>query len=200
MIYIVTNSINVGSILPTTKNADFIFPPSRKNSVIKITKEDILNKALIKRIIVPSPNYIQDVNLVICIWTDKADSIDTELYSLIVHQSERNEENIEIIEVNNDQKMLCQPTKISDSQYRCLFMVVYDNNDVELDSSLLAHISSVNPNVLYNIFANFIEKEIYDNYYKSELKYLIPIDETAKYNNKINDLNYSLKTIFKNLR
>ena len=57
--------INVGSTLPTTKNADFIFPPSGKNSIIKISKEDILNKALSKRIIVPSPNSIQGVNLVI---------------------------------------------------------------------------------------------------------------------------------------
>ena len=86
--------------------------------------------------------------------------------------------------------MLCQPIKINDSQYRCLFMVVYDNNDVELMTTLLAYISSANSNALNNILANFIEKEIYDEYSKSELKYLIPTDENAKYNSKINDLNY----------
>ena len=182
--------INIGSALPTTKNADFIFPPSEKNSVIKLSKEDILNKALSKRIIVPSPNSIQDINLVIGIWTDKADSIDTELYSLRIHQPEINEENIDIIEVNSEQKMLCQPIKISDSQYRCLFMVVYENNDVELMTSLLAYISFSNSNSLYYIFANFIEKEIYDYYTKSELKNLIPTEETAKYNSKLNDINY----------
>lgn len=77
--------------------------------------------------------------------------------------------------------MLCQPTKIIDNQYRCLFMIVYDNNDVELMTSLLAHIPFSNSNALYNIFANFIEKEIYDEYSESELKHLIPTDETAKY-------------------
>ena len=86
--------------------------------------------------------------------------------------------------------MLCQPIKISDSQYRCLFMVVYENNDVELMTSLLAYISFSNSNSLYYIFANFIEKEIYDYYTKSELKNLIPTEETAKYNSKLNDINY----------
>ena len=182
--------INLGGIRPTTKNADFKLLPPGKNSVLTLSKQEILDKAKSKKIIIPSPNSIQDINLVIGIWTDKVDSLDTELYSLRVHQPESSKENIDIIEVNSQQKMLCKPTKISDDQYRCLFISVYDNNDVDLTTSLITYASSVNPSSSIFMYASYIKRNIYDEYIINELKNSIPEYETAQYNTKIDKINY----------
>ena len=182
--------INLGGTRPTTKNADFILLPSGKNSVLTLSKLEILDKALKKKIKIPFSNSIEDIDLVIGIWTDKVDSLYTELYSLRVHQPENNKENIDIIEVNSEQKILCKPTEISDDQYRCLFISVYDNKDVDLTTSLLTYASSVNPSSTNYMFASYIERNIYDEYIIKELKNSIPEYETAKFNTKIDGINY----------
>jgi hypothetical protein len=191
--------ISLGGVRPTTKNADFKLLPSGKNSVLTLSKQEILDKAKSKRINVPNSNSIQDINLVIGIWTDKVDSLNTELYSLRVHQPENNNENIDIIEVNSEQKMLCKPIQISDDQYRCLFIAVYDNKDVELMTTLLAYASSVNSSSLNYIYASYIERNIYDEYIINDLINSIPTYETAIFNNKSDgiDLIFKLILIFK---
>ena len=113
--------------------------PSGKNSVLTLSKQEILDKAQSKKIFVPNPNSLFDINLVIGIWADKTDSVNTELYSLRVHVPERNKDNIDIIEVNSEQKILCNSIKISDDQYRCLFISIYDNNDANLGTSILLY-------------------------------------------------------------
>ena len=86
--------------------------------------------------------------------------------------------------------MLCKPIQISDDQYRCLFIAVYDNKDVELMTTFLAYASSVNPSSLNYIFASYIERNIYDEYIIKDLLSSIPTYETSIFNNKIDGIDY----------
>ena len=183
--------INLGGIRPTTKIADFKLLPPGKDCILNLTKTEILEKAEFKKIKIPYDNSLQDINLVIGIWTDKTDSIDTEIYSLKVHLPDEDiNSNLDIYEVNTDQKILCNPTKIDDYIYRCLFVVTYDNEDVNMFTPLLAYGSSLNNGALSYIFANFIDRNIYDEYIRKDLINNIPTYQNAILNSKEEGVDY----------
>ena len=183
--------INLGGIRPTNKNADFKLLPPGKDYILNLTKTEILEKAIIKQVTIPYENSLQDMNLVIGVWTDKTDSIDSEIYSLRVHQPDSEvENNLDITKVDTDQKILCNPTEISQNQFRCLFVVTYDNEDVNLRTPLLVHGSSLNHGALSYMYANFIDKSIYDEFNRNQLINQIPTYETADLNSKEEGVDY----------
>ena len=97
--------INVGGKRPSTKSADFTLYPPGRDSLISINKKDILEKGKKRGVIAQDVNSLEDINLVIGVWTNKTDSVNDELYSLRVHQYIENEtEDLGIIEVNSDLK------------------------------------------------------------------------------------------------
>ena len=175
--------VNLGGIRPTTKNADFKLIPSGRQSVLSLSKEEIIMTAKEKHIDLPNPDSLQDVNLVIGVWTDKTDAIDSEIYSLRVHQTSIDKEGVQeldIIEVKTDQKILCRPRSTGAHQYRCLFMVIYDDTDIELNTPFLAYSHSTNPGTLGKMYMNYIDKKIYEKYDPDELRKVIPNDQVAK--------------------
>ena len=183
--------INLGGTRPTTKNADFKLLPPGKDSILKLTKKQILDKAKEKRITIPNENSLEDLNLVIGVWTDKSDSIDSELYSLKVHQSNPElVDNLDIMEVNTDQKMLCQPTTISDGRYRCLFVVIYDDDDVDLSTPIFAYSHSTSKSAESYIYGDFIDRKLYNEYQTNELRKVIPTFETASLNGRKDGVDY----------
>ena len=182
--------INVGGIRPTTKNADFKLLPPGKDSILNLTKNEIIEKAK-KKIVIPNENSLQDINLVIGIWTDKIDSISTEIYSLRIHQPDSDiENNLDITEINTDQKILCNPTRLSDNEYRCLFVVIYDDEDVNLFTPLLVYGGSLNHGALNYIYANYINRNIYDEFIRQELITSIPTYQTALLNSRKDGTDY----------
>ena len=187
--------ISLGGIRPTTKNADFKLLPPGRDSILYIDKYNILKKAEEKKIKVPNDNSLQDINLVIGVWTDKTDSIDTEVFSLAVRLP-NNDISLDIVEVNTDQKILCSPKYLNDKQFRCLFMVAYDEEDVELEMPLLIHGGSVNQSALIYVHGSYIERSYYDEYDVSTLRTRIPTLETAEYSTEKDDKDY----IYTNLK
>ena len=175
--------INLGGVRPTTKNSDFQLLPGGKHSILTLSKESILTKAKEKSIDIPHPDSIEDLNIVIGIWTDKSDSIDSELYSLRIHQSSLEKEGqskeLEIIEVKTDQKILCRPRTYEENNYRCLFMIPYDDTDIKLSTPILAFAHSVNPGAIDHMYANYINPTIYEKYQVEELRRAIPNDQNA---------------------
>lgn len=113
------------------------------------------------------------------IWTDKTDTADTELYSLRVHEANIANYDIEegvdfdIIELNTDQKVLCKPTRTGET-FRCLFMVIYDEEDIKQKMDLLVYARSTFRGDTTEIYASFIESEIYDEYDFESLKKKFP--------------------------
>ena len=181
--------ISLGGRRPTTKNADFSLLPPGKDSILSLDKYSILEKAKITQITLPNSDSLEGLNLVIGIWTDKTDSIDTELFSLNVRLPNNNSFQ-DIIEVNTDQKILCNPIYYIDEKFNCLFMITYDEEDVKLNIPLYVHASSVNQSALTYIYANFIEKNYYDEYNTEALKTYFPTKENAEYSTEKDNKDY----------
>ena len=183
--------INLGGIRPSTKNADFKLLPPGKDYILNLTKSEIIEKAISKKINIPYENSLQDINLVIGIWTDKTDSINTEIYSLRIHQPDsNNENNLDITQVNTDQKILCNPTLVVGNEYRCLFVVTYDDKDVTMYTPLLVYGGSLNHGAINYIYGNFIDRYIYDEFIREELITSIPTDQTALLNTRKEGVDY----------
>ena len=186
--------INVGGTRPTTKNADFKLLPPGRDSILSIDKFYLLQKAKNKRIKIPNEDSIQDLNIVIGIWTDKVDSVDTELFSLAVRLPNY-DYNIDIIEVDTDQKVLCYPTYLNDNLFRCLFMITYDEEDVNLNMPLLVYASSVNQSATTYFHANFIDKAYYDEFDTTNLRKETPTLETAEFSTQRDNIDYIYTTL-----
>ena len=188
--------INLGGTRPTTKNADFKLLPPGTDTILTLNKTTIIERAKNRRIQIPTENSLQDVNLVIGIWTDKSDSIDSELYSLRVHQSdEKKTDSLDIIEINTDQKILCKPTALSTTEYRCLFVVTYDNADIDTFTPLIVYASSLNHGALTYIYGSFIDRNIYNEYSKTDLTSKIPTYQTADLNSRTAGVDFVYKKL-----
>ena len=67
--------INIDDSKPTASNADFTLINNGTDGVLTITKEQIIKKAKEKKIKLPYEDSLEDVKLIIGIWTDKTDSV-----------------------------------------------------------------------------------------------------------------------------
>ena len=183
--------VNLGGSRPTTKNADFKLTPSGKDSIISLTRKQILERASSKKVIPPYDNSIQDLSLVIGVWTDKTSAIDTEIYSLRVHEVDEAEENqkYDIIEVNADKKYICKPHYIKDG-FRCLFMITYDSDEYIASTPLYVHGSSLDVSAMTYMYASPIERKFFDEFDKPNLERNIPTFETAVYNSKTEGVDF----------
>ena len=180
--------INLGGTRPTTKNSDFKLIPPGKDSILSLSHDEIYNKAKEKGVKIPNKDSIQDLSLVIGVWTDKTSAVDTEIYSLRVHQSPENNNKLDIIEIKADKKIICKPHHLTGDEYRCLFMVTYD-----LDDNLtpfFGHAYSVDISAMTYMYANFVERKLYDELDDSGLQKLIPTQETAMLNSKSDGVDY----------
>ena len=156
-------------------------------TIDKITILDIMKQKGIK---LPDNNSLEYFRLIIGIWTDKTDSINTELYSLRIHEATLNSFDLDIIEINTDQKVICKPIKLYAKQYRCLFMVTYEEQDVAQNNDLLVYASSTNKADTTEMYGNFIYANIYNEFNEGNLKQSIPSYEQTEYNTEKNGNNY----------
>ena len=181
--------INLGGIRPTTKNSDFKLLPPGKDSILSLTKKEILDRARQKKITLPYPDSIQDLSLVISIWTDKTSSAETEIYSLRVHEVNE-KDNLDIIHVNADKKFMCKPHLLKEEEYSCLFMVTYDN-DLNINyTPFYGHASSVSVSATTYMYASFIDRELYDEFDTNGLISATPTYETSTYNSRKEGVDY----------
>ena len=182
--------INIGGIRPTTKNSHFILNPPGRDSIISLTKEEIIKKAGEKGITLPNKNSIQDLNLVIGVWTDKTSAAETEIYSLRIHEISEDNDKLDIIEVKSDKKIICKPHHLTENNYRCLFMVTYDNDDSVSATPFFGHASSVDLSSMTYMYASFVERDLYDELNNDGLKKVLPTEETSVYNSKTDGVDY----------
>ena len=131
------------------------------------------------------------MNLAIGIWTDKSDSIDSEIYSLRVHQPQlQADDRLDIMEVKTDQKIMCIPKLLDNNEYRCLFVVTYDDGDVNLRTPLLAYAKSINNEAISHIYGNFTERYLFDEYKIDELEKNIPTYKNAYFDSREEGIDY----------
>ena len=182
--------INVDDSLPTAANADFILKPNGTDSILVLEKNQILEAIEKKKVPLPYEGSLEDVKLTIGIWTDKTDSVGTELYSLRVHEVNLEQSDLDIYEVNTDQKILCKPKSIGSGKYYCLFMVTYDDQDVKQQSDLLVYATSTNKGDSTVMYASFISANIYNEFIADTLRGSIPNENSAAYDTINLDTNY----------
>ena len=186
--------INVDEeFLPTAENADFTLRPNGTDSILVLDKQTIFDKLVELGKKSKEDFNIEDTRLIIGVWTDKTDSANTELYSLRVHEVSRDPKSydiFDIIEVNTDQKVLCKPILIGESRYQCLFMVIYDDQDVEYEQDLLVYARSTNRADTTEMYGVFISDSFYDTYDVEHLKGSIPTYDFSDLNSVKLDTSY----------
>ena len=97
---------------------------------------------------------------------------------------------INILEINSEHQILCPTEKVGDEdKYRCLFVYANNNkmnfNDNEKNLLIFPMLNEIMDGLNLNIYADYINKSIYDDFDKETLQNLIP-NESSKYINKIN--------------
>ena len=153
-----------------------IFNASDKNNFFVLDLNDILNQSSLD-------DYI-DMEVQV-----SHENIDSDFdfdFSLKVSLKK----SINILEINSEHPILCQTEKVEDQdKYRCLFVYVNNNkmnlNDNEENLLIFPMINENIDELNLNIYADYINKSIYDDFDKETLHNLIP-NESSKYINKIN--------------
>ena len=185
--------INIDGKKPSTSDADFILLPNGKDNIFRIEKYSFITKAKEKKIKLPHDSSLEDLNLIIGVWTDKTDSADTELYSLRIRETGfttgMSDNEVDIIEVNTDQRIMCRPTEFEGS-FRCLFMITYNSQDVGQKMDLLVYSASTNLGAEFEMYASFIPAKLFNEYNITELEKKIPNSGNAEFDSTKDDLNY----------
>ena len=174
--------INVGEGRPTTESAHFPFWPAGHDTIHIITKEQILVKAK------PSQKEkgLKDIILTIGIWANMTDSIFTTPFSFAV-RLEDDKEN-EIYRVNSDQKVLCNPKKNGENNYRCVYVIDY--NFVHKFAGFFIYANVQDKSALFNIYARTMNANEYEMSPKSELNKLIPNKDNNIYSTASEQTDY----------
>ena len=159
---------------------DFKFCSNGTYNVFTLKKADINEKREQAK-----EKSIEGLNLFLNV-TSEDSGFDSDFYSLKV--SLRKPE-INIFEINSPHKMLCKTEKIND-KYRCPFVFVINNN-TELNNKNLIIYSTAQEkkesNV--NIYADYINKQIYDNWDTDYLSKNIPNNDSLYNSSDMNLIN-----------
>ena len=170
--------INIGEKRPTLDNHHFI-KESIGDSVYELNKNDIQSKIIDK---------VSDGFITIGVYTNIYESIFGTAYSFRVHFIKK----LNIYKVNSDQKAICKPEKLENSnEYSCLFMVAF--GELDFINDLMIYSKSQSPSALVHMYGEFISNEIYDSLDYDKLKSSIP-NEKSKYNTKRDEIDFIFLT------
>ena len=100
---------------------------------------------------------------------------------------------INVFEINSEHKLLCKTEKVNETNFRCLFIINFDNNtEIKYNNLIIYSISQQNT-IKSNIYADYINKDIYDNWNVEKLISNIPNKSSVfnNYNQEIDFVNIS---------
>ena len=178
--------INVGANNKPTRNEkpDFEYLSTGQDTIFEISREEFINKCKEKGITIPNKDSLLGLSMTIGLWTEKTDSLYTTVYSLKIHLPF--DEKLNIYEVKSDQKTLCKTELDKNRNNRCLFMVFYFG--IEPLNHLLLY-PLIQDHSSYEMFANYIMKEKYENFDFSYLNSELPNSE-AEFSTRRSGLDY----------
>ena len=179
--------INVGANNKPRRNEkpDFEYLSTGQDTIFEISKKEFIDKCIKKGIEIPYENSLLGLSMTIGLWTEKTDSLYTTVYSLKIHLPF--DERLNIYEVKSDQKTLCKTEVDRTGKNRCLFMVFYFG--IEPINHLLLY-PFIQDHSSYEMFANYIMKENYENFDYSYLNGILPHNEEAKFSTRSTGLDY----------
>ena len=163
--------VKVGEGRPTLTDRDFHFSERRDTNIL-LSKKDIFRDHTGD---LPSLIY-QDLSF--GVYTKTYDTNGTAVYSFRIHFTRPK---LNIHRINSDQKTICNPSEEGNNEYRCLFMIVYEEH--EYFNDLIIYAKSQSPSAVVNMYADYVENEIYNSYNVEQLRAKIP-KENAFYSTK----------------
>ena len=180
--------INVGDQKPTTEDFHFYIPQSGKDKIHYIEKAKILEHIEDEE---KKKKGLHDIILTIGVWTNMTDSIYTTIFAMSVRLENGNYN--DVYRVNSDQKALCDPKKMKNSDnYRCVYVIEYDY--LNKYTSLFLYASSQDQSAILNIYGKYIDQILYELGSESVLEAYIPSkddnDNEKSYKTAYNDFLY----------
>ena len=177
--------INIGNIKPKLNSFDFSSDNNNKqNNIFEISKKEVLEICNLKKIKLSKNNSLKGLSMTIGLYTPKKNVLYSNYYTLKIHLPINKE--FEIHEVNSDQKTLCKTSITKNNINRCLFVIFYLGIDSINHLLLYPLIQDHSP---YEMYANFIWQENYENFDYSYIKSKIP-DSNSIFSTKKSKLNY----------
>ena len=157
------------------------------NNLFILNKSDILNK--IGRV---EDDSIEGLNIGISVRCSELE-IEKNInfyYSLKVSLRKQT---INIFEINSENKLLCKTEKVNETNFRCLFIINFNNNSEINNNNLIIYSISQQNTIKSNIYADYINKDIYDNWNVEQLISNIPNISSVfnNYNQEIDFVNIS---------
>ena len=159
----------------------YMFCSEGRNSIFTLAKNEI-----IETIGDNKTSSLSGLNLIIKVGVSKYEleydyiSFD---YSLKVSAKKQI---INIFEINSEHKTLCELEKVKENNYRCLFVVTVNGSDGNIEKdNMIIYSTTQNKETKLNIYADYINKTIYDNYNIEYLNDSIPNMNSTYNNNKI---------------
>ena len=160
-------------------NISFQFCSKGENNLFILNKSDILEKIGDND---NNDNYsIEGLSLIIGVGLshfeiDKGFDSDFD-YSLKISLRKPD---INIFEINSEHKILCKSEKNNENNYRCIFIMT--NKNYEEKNDLIIYSTSHIKNIKVNIYSDYINKTIYENWDFEYLSNNIP-NINSSYNN-----------------
>ena len=167
--------INIGNTKPIIDGADFSLNELGQDNILRITKNQILNKI--------TSSDIKNVQLTIAVGAKYIDNKESSLYSFRIRALRKDE--IELIELNNDQKTLCD---IEGKSGNCYFIIQH-HRKIDEQNNFFFHALEL-PNVEFNYYAYEVNKDYIINRNYDEIKKILDNKDNAKWSNKNSKGNY----------
>ena len=154
--------ISFQEAIDTNATHQFQFCSSGTNNLFIINKTEILEKIGGER------KTISDLYVLIEVKSSNSELDNKIIFDFSLKISLK-QFGINIIEVNSEHKTLCKTEKNNEGNYRCLFMFV-NNNELSNNQNLIVYSNLQTISDKLDIFADEINKDVYDNY---NVEYLV---------------------------
>ena len=173
--------INIENGILKSNDNHFTFCSEGSSNIFILNKDDILEIIEMKE-----KDSIKNLSIIIGVGYSPLEQKNDFNFDYSLKVSLRKPE-INIFEINSNNKTLCKTEKTENNNYRCLFIIT---NIDEKDNNLIVYSISQNKIDKLNIFADYINK---DEYYKWNTEYLvnnIPNITSNYYNNSYNEMDF----------
>ena len=157
--------INVGNEKPLVEKYDFLRYSNDKDTIFRITKNEIISKNKAKD--------IKDTVLTLGVWTNH-----TDIYTTPFSFAIRLEKQTQIYRVNSDQKVLCEAKETNDNKFRCVY--IFDYVYLHNFMNLFVYANLQDKSATSIIYANYIGAAEYEMGLKNIEEY-IPNKDKYKY-------------------
>jgi len=165
----------------------YMFCSEGTNNLFILNKSDILSK--IDR---EEDDSIEGLKISISVGCSEIEIEKNINFSYSLKVSFR-KQSINVFEINSEHKLLCKTEKVNETNFRCLFIINFDNNtEIKYNNLIIYSISQQNT-IKSNIYADYINKDIYDNWNVEKLISNIPNKSSVfnNYNQEIDFVNIS---------